>query len=97
MTSSESNRDQFPEPEVDAVTGRLIYRMGLLDQFALFPDIPSGAKVTLQVVRSRDQTKPLHNGTYVASPTLPRAKPHALAAKDGGASPPELRDSLSST
>lgn len=63
MISSKSNCDQFPEPEVDAATGRLIYRMGPLDQFALFPDIPSGAKVTLQVVRSRDRAKPLHNGT----------------------------------
>lgn len=44
--------DEFPEPEVDPTTGRLVYRMGKLDQFALLPEIPPGATVTLRVLQS---------------------------------------------
>lgn len=45
--------DRIPEPEVDPASGLLVYRMGKLDQFALFPEIPPGAKVTIRIVPSR--------------------------------------------
>lgn len=44
--------DGFPKPEVDPTTGRLVYRMGKLDQFALLPEIPHGAKVSIRVAPS---------------------------------------------
>ena len=49
MDPTAGNARPFPEPEIDPLTGRLIYRMGALDQFALLPEIPPGAKVSIRV------------------------------------------------